>query len=188
MKKIIFTIILAATITSFTACSGDTSSSKPYQDSVSSSSSSQTNSEKPDVSSEVSIGDTSGGEINGSQGVALKAVFGKVSSVAGNEVDLSLAKDPYEIDEENTSSGKDSGGMVAAVEMVPAAEGDTNEVVQTPKMELEYTGESKSMVIPTGVKINGKTGGTAGTEDIKKGSVIMILMDNDKISEISILE
>ena len=51
------------------------------------------------------------------------------------------------------------------------------------KMDLTYTGETKSIIIPAGTEILNLIGGTGLLEDIKKGSVLMIGIDDETASE-----
>lgn len=129
----------------------------------------------------------------GAQGVgSITQVFGKVTSVTGNEITLSLANPP-EVEQEEESSQPPQGGgeIVAAVEMVPATEAipGGGEAVELPKIELTYTGEEKDFQVPAGAEILGKDGTSATLDSLKKGNVIMLNIDhNNKITLLSIFE
>ena len=103
--------------------------------------------------------------------------YGKVSSVTGNEIEFSLAKDPFGGDEVESSSGTEGGGMAAAT-LTEAVEGGDGAAQEAPKMDLEYTGESESYTIPAGVKIIGINGNEEQLSAIKKGSVLAITKDD----------
>ncbi|MGI6153258.1 MAG: hypothetical protein ACOYJB_05395 [Christensenellaceae bacterium] len=47
------------------------------------------------------------------------------------------------------------------------------------KMELEYTGESKSVIIPAGTEILNLLGGEGTLDNIKKGSVLMVGVEDE---------
>lgn len=105
--------------------------------------------------------------------------FGKVNSVAGNEIELNLAKEPET--EETPDSGSlptNLDGTIEAVETIPSTEvgtGGANGAAQ--RVEVEYTGEMKSFVIPGGMKIKDAMDNEKQMSDIKKGSVMNFYTD-----------
>lgn len=133
--------------------------------------------------------------------------FGKVKSIVGNEAELELAKPPFDINTEGTDGGAggaasassgqqsiviDDGGSVQKADEAGADPGDSSVAVygstedgqvfsiggeDGEKMELEYTGESKNILIPAGVEIINLTGGEATLDAVKKGSVLMVTVD-----------
>lgn len=112
-------------------------------------------------------------------------LFGKVNAVTGNELEVLLAKDPYADKAPKNSGNTDQGA--AAASMTPATEAG-EEMPQAPKMQLEYTGDEKNIIVPAGAKITGQTGGEEQLDAIQKGSVIIIMMEHESVKEIGIME
>ncbi len=132
-------------------------------------------------------------------------IFGKVKNIVGNEIELELANPPFEmgepdagteegasiamtpattvmVDEEALPEGADSDGDGEITISVADGDGSVNVVDGASggnKMELNYTGETKSVIIPTGIDIMSVlTGKSAKLEDIKKGSVLLLTVDD----------
>lgn len=128
----------------------------------------------------------------------VEQTWGKIDSIAGNSMKVSLAKEPSE--EERLSGG---AGVMIVDENDPNV-GETNvtvttdesgkeivEGVQEPKIELEYTGEKKEITIPAGATIfNLQTGTETKMDELKKGTVIQIISEKSTgtITEVYILE
>ena len=108
--------------------------------------------------------------------------YGKVTKITGNELELNLAENPdlAQLDNDSTgdSAAADSGpDSVAAAPPVPAI-GAGDQGGEAPKLELKYTGESKSFVIPAGAQIfDSATGKESKITAIKEGSVLMLYVD-----------
>lgn len=129
---------------------------------------------------------------------SMSQVYGKIKSVVGNEIEVSLAKNPFEFeDEAGEENGIGDGELSASVIVTesiavsPAVESEGGDLTfgivgmdgQEP-LELEYTGETKSFTIPTGTRIlNFLTGGEGTFSDLKEGSVISITTTGDEGSE-----
>lgn len=188
MKKTVMTMISAIVLGGLVGCGANT----------------PTNNET--LNQDISAGgDTTGvsGETETVDFQNVTQLYGKVKSVIGNEIELSLAKNPFELSEEELEGGIEGsveiGQAITVTESamaIPAEGGDMqNDLVlgdQEP-LELEYTGETQSFIIPTGVSIlNYLTGGKGSIDDIKEGSVISIVMngeeDEQKIFAIDIME
>ncbi|MEG1049129.1 MAG: hypothetical protein RSE24_01160 [Oscillospiraceae bacterium] len=108
--------------------------------------------------------------------VSSTAYFGKVSLVAGNELELNLAKEPEIPEAESTPPPEPSeDGSVPATLMQPAISGGGG---AAQRVEVEYTGEIKSFVIPGGMKIKDAMGEEKQLSDIKKGSIMNIFVDD----------
>lgn len=95
------------------------------------------------------------------------------------------------VDEKDMPEGAESGDGTKE-DVVMGYEGSDGSVViaggagSENKMELKYTGETKNVIIPTGIDIMSVlTGKTAKLEDIKKGSVLMLLVDDAKAERAS---
>lgn len=102
--------------------------------------------------------------------------FGKVNSVAGNEIELNLAKEPElpDVPQEETPKPNPDGSIDATI-MGPATEAGGGGAAQ--RVEVEYTGEMKSFVVPGGMKIKDAMGNEKQLSDIKKGSVMNFCVD-----------
>lgn len=117
--------------------------------------------------------------------------FGKISVIAGNEFDVSIAKDPFEGMEGDTEKPDEGDEGTPSATLTPsseamAPEGDVGGA--TNRLELEYTGETKSFTIPAGVKIYKSTGVEVELSSVKKGEVISIMVDKQSgvVSEVTI--
>ncbi|EGC91819.1 MULTISPECIES: hypothetical protein [Turicibacter] len=135
-------------------------------------------------------------------------VYGKVKSIIGNEIEVSLAKNPFELSEEELEAlegeielegGMEIGQAVTVTDSIAAMPSDGEGgnfsllIGEQEPLELGYTGETKSFTIPTGTTIlNYLTGGEGSINDIKEGSVIAIAMDgeedNQKVFAVDIME
>ncbi|RHN01672.1 hypothetical protein [Dielma fastidiosa] len=112
-----------------------------------------------------------------------KEYFGRVESVAGNEIELQLAQTPGITDGNNEGS---AGGMEGETAIGGVADGGGSDatakdpVTESPKKlseMIEYSGENKSFILPAGITINSLSGGKADLTSIRKGSVILIQVD-----------
>lgn len=127
----------------------------------------------------------------------MKQTYGKITSVIGNEIEVSIANNPF-LNSEEGEEELPEGGMVAmettdSIAAAPAGEGEISGdiLMNENKLELEYTGETESYTIPTGTIIFSMNG--QGTiNDLKEGSVVSISIVGDegaeKVYSIDILE
>lgn len=100
-------------------------------------------------------------------------LYGKVTSVVGNEIELALAEMP-EVPEVPEGSVTEIGdGMVAAT-LVPASSAGAGEDAES---NIELSGEVKNVTIPAGTKIY-SMGQETPVTSIKKGSLISMTVDN----------
>lgn len=109
----------------------------------------------------------------------MKQIYGEITSVIGNEIEVIIANDPFLTSEEEGDEEVSEGGAV----ITPVIESDLP--------MLEYTGEKKSYIIPTGTVIF-SLNGQGSINDLKEGSVVSISIFGDegaeKIYSIDILE
>lgn len=141
--------------------------------------------------------------------------FGKVEKQVGNEIELNLAKENTVNNEGGEGEGNggltyssstdggtaDMGASVVVSDVVEATEsiggtfevsgGDgvamKQEVIDSSKnkLELEYTGENKSLIIPAGATIfDFTTGKEIKMSDIKDGAVIRVYTKTTGSSEV----
>ena len=129
------------------------------------------------------------------------SVFGKVKAIIGNEIELEIAKMPVLDDPEESVP---NGMVIEARPINPdeaPPEGDRKGgsgargsaggglvPIGTPSsgpstglspgdggnLELEYTGESATVIVPAGLTIESLRGGEASLSAIKKGSVLIV--------------
>lgn len=136
---------------------------------------------------------TAGGPPEGAAELTSEAYIGKVTAVTGNEVTIDLAELPEDEDAVNASGdaadGDDGPDSVAAAPVVPLI-GQGGPASQGPKIELKYTGESKSAVIPAGATIfDIQTGKEVKMTSIKKGSVVeMFYTQSGVVTFVNIME
>lgn len=122
-------------------------------------------------------------EMNPSPKEEAKEYFGLVSSVAGNEVELELASLPTDKSDGNESStggGTEGEVAVGGGEMAGSEETAKDSATETSKKlseMIEYSGETKAFILPTGIEISSLVGGKGDLSLIRKGSVIMVKVD-----------
>ncbi|MEG1407948.1 MAG: hypothetical protein RSD23_08815 [Ruthenibacterium sp.] len=102
--------------------------------------------------------------------------FGKITSVAGNEIEINLAKEPEM--PQQSEAPQEEGDTTAAATMTPAFVTDaTGGAGAAQRVEVEYTGEMKSFVIPAGMPLKDAQGNEKQLSDIKKGSIMNVFAD-----------
>ena len=122
-------------------------------------------------------------------------IYGKVKSIVGNEIEFELAKNA-EKDLEKITKGEleeleeleNEKGEIPAATMTPSMEAtDENKVSvgdiekNEPLVELEFIGESKDIIIPTGVQINILSARSGeGLSVIKEGTYLRLVVDDNK--------
>lgn len=119
--------------------------------------------------------------------------YGKISSVAGNEIEVSIAKDPYENLEGQDSQNNDDmtdGSMAMTMSGEAILDDGSNQDGAEERIEMEYTGETKSFTIPAGAKITEGLGQEGKISSLKKGSVIMILANKESgvVADVTIMD
>lgn len=119
--------------------------------------------------------------------------YGKISSVAGNEIEVSIAKDPYENLEGQGSQNNDDmadGSMAMTMSGEATLDDGSNQGGAEERIEMEYTGETKSFTIPAGAKITEGLGQEGKISSLKKGSVIMILANKESgvVADVTIMD
>ncbi|MBC5629675.1 hypothetical protein H8S20_12320 [Clostridium sp. NSJ-6] len=140
--------------------------------------------------------------------------FGKVKSIVGNEIELELAENQDGNNEEDDKQAQISGQLGAGLSATDTApndalfdpnEGDGNSggnggggnaelpESNTPKLELKYTGETKTFTISAGATIlDSRTVSESKLSAIKKGTVIRIYATGTKespvVSNVEIVE
>lgn len=156
MKKMIAILLAMVTILSLAACGSQ--------------------SEDENMQTAIDAGDglvAVGGEEN--------MIFGKVTSMVGNEIKMKVGTLP-EISEEEDEPNED----------VPAAGGDSAAAAPAVLMseetyELDYTGETMEFIANSGIKIM-SMGQECSLANIKEGSVIGIIVEDANAEQINVKE
>ncbi|SJZ55662.1 hypothetical protein [Anaerorhabdus furcosa] len=117
----------------------------------------------------------------------VELVFGKITSMTGNEIELDLAKDPTG-EEQDLEENEDGSIKAATLTESANAEDNANQTNENEdKMKLEYTGEKLSVNVPAGIDIsNFSSGSELKLTDLKEGSVIAVTRDKTTKALISI--
>lgn len=106
-------------------------------------------------------------------------LYGKITDIVGNEIELSLVKMPEIDSADDNSDGSNSDaadipdGAMAATPLQPAVSTDDIGGGEN----IEYTGETISVVIPAGTKFY-SMGQETTQSALKKGSLVSIEVDN----------
>ncbi len=92
-------------------------------------------------------------------------------------------------DNEGGSDGE--GGGISSDYFVEDENGNMVQLQpgDTPKLELEYTGETTELTIPAGLKIYDSIGKELKMSDLKEGNVLMVMQNGDgSIESITVME
>lgn len=101
-------------------------------------------------------------------------IYGKITNITGNEIEMALAEMPDENDEEDP--GDILGGDVEIPmgdNAIPAVGGA---VIDDVTDNLEFTGETNSFTIPAGIKVY-SMGQEINLSNLKKGDIISVSVD-----------
>ena len=103
--------------------------------------------------------------------------YGKITKLVGNKMTIDLAKSPEEEAPESEGDGEVAASISEPAQQ--AGDGGMGAAASRPenKMELEYTGESKEIMLPAGTTIVGLSGDEGKMTDLKEGSVVMMAVD-----------
>lgn len=116
-------------------------------------------------------------------------LYGTITSVVGNEIELALVKMPEveEPSEEEIEGADELPATTDAVLMTPASE-STASVDEGEN--VEYTGENLTITIPAGVTIY-SMGQESTMSAVKKGSLVSVAVDNKEdmnVQSVRVLE
>lgn len=159
MKKMITMTLALALACSLAACGGNVDST--------------TGKTPPEGSGTVAVGGSGGEDIMSAD---YEFLFGKVTSIVGNEIELALAEMP-EVEtppvEEDTAGENDiPEGTVSAATGTIAVDPSSNA-----GENMEFTGETLTITIPAGVQIY-SMGQETTLSALKKGSLVSVMVDN----------
>lgn len=129
-----------------------------------------------------------------------QAIYGKVKSIVGNEIEFELAKSPDKDiagieKEEKEPTEEEIKGSVPATMSTPANSIEDGKKVSVedieknePLVDLEFTGELKTIIIPTGVDINILSARSGeGLSAIKEGTYLKLSVDDNKSENPTVL-
>lgn len=128
-----------------------------------------------------------------------KFIYGKVKNIVGNEIEFELAKDPGKeikaVDKDKDDKEKEKKDEIPASMTTKAMSGDEGKKVSVgdieknePLVDLEFTGDVKTILIPTGVDINVLSGRSGeGINTIKEGTYLKIAVDDNKSENPTVL-
>lgn len=110
------------------------------------------------------------------------SVYGKITKVMGNEIEIAVAELPD--NDANTEKWNDADVMIPNdndIPMIGGSEAEDN------TGKLEYTGETKSFTVQTGVKVY-NMGQEINLSSLKKGDIVSVSVDSknsDKVVSIN---
>lgn len=103
-------------------------------------------------------------------------IYGKITTITGNEIEMALAKIPEENDEaEPGDMPGDDIEIPMGENAMPAVGGP---VIDDVTDNLEFTGEKKSLTIPAGIKVY-SMGQEIKLSNLKKGDIISVAVDSE---------
>lgn len=102
-------------------------------------------------------------------------IYGRITNITGNEIDMALAEMPEENDE---TEPEDMPGDDVEIPMgenaMPAAGGVIDDVTDN----LEFTGETKSLTVSAGIQVY-SMGQEINLSNLKKGDIISVAVDSE---------
>lgn len=104
-------------------------------------------------------------------------LYGKITGIVGNELEIALAQTP-EGGDTSHSGGGDSEGLTEMGGLVPA---DSYDPADNVDPNMEYTGETISVTIPAGTKVFGARQ-EIELSSLKKGDVVSLIVDPENHS------
>lgn len=118
-------------------------------------------------------------------------LYGKVTSVIGNEIDLNIGTTEEELPstyQPPVEEKEEKEGSVPAMMLQPASDGEASFVeggkVQKNEsiIDITYGDETKSVLIPAGVQMVDLTGkGKSDLNSVKEGSVLRVTMQGETV-------
>ena len=121
-----------------------------------------------------------------------KGYFGKIKGIVGNEIEIDIGELVVPESEENDEALGDlgtMGQMIAVPQEGTEGSGSIDPSISAPKLDLTYTGESKSFIIPAGASIY-KFASEETLSALKVGSVVSISVEgkNETVVRVEIWE
>lgn len=100
-------------------------------------------------------------------------IYGKITNITGNEIEMALAEMPEEDDAEPGDVPGDDVEIPMGDNAIPAVGGA---VIDDVTDNLAFTGETKSFTIPAGIKVY-SMGQEINLSNLKKGDVLSVAFD-----------
>lgn len=125
----------------------------------------------------VSVEQSQGTQSASSESIYL---YGRINEVIGNELTIQLSDTPKEEEapsEEGKSDSQSPADGMAAVAVTPAQIITIGEAAGG-SMDMEFTGESITIKVPAGLKIQDSQGQEVGAASLTKGKVLGLYVDN----------
>lgn len=112
-------------------------------------------------------------------------LYGKITSITGNEIELALAEMPdMDVPAAKEGSGSDAGDIPDGAIGGPAQPLDS---MDEGGGNMEYTGETLNIMLPVGVKFY-SMGQETTLSALKKGSLVSIVVDNLEDMNIQVVD
>jgi len=103
-------------------------------------------------------------------------IYGKITNITGNEIEMAVAKMPEENDEADPGDMPDDDVEIPMGDnAVPSVGGA---VIDDGTDNLAFTGDTKSFTIPAGIKIY-SMGQEISLSNLKKGDIISVSFDSE---------
>lgn len=103
-------------------------------------------------------------------------IYGKITNITGNEIEMALAEMPEDNDETEPGDIPDDDVEIPMGDnAIPAVGGA---VIDDVTDNLEFTGETKSFTIPAGIKVY-SAGQEINLSNLKKGDIISVAFDSE---------
>lgn len=109
---------------------------------------------------------------NGALTSAENTVYGKITAITGNEIEIALAKKTESEDVDDDL--KDATPVVPGENDMPVIGGES----ENDSGDIEFTGENMSLTIPAGIKIY-SMGQEINLSNLKKGDMVSVAFDSD---------
>lgn len=144
--------------------------------------------EKPSETDVNEVDTDSKGDTEAVEGFYKEVFFGKVKSIIGNEIEIEIGTLPDQTWEEEIDPEEKEKSGVPEIKVVEREnpEGMENIIAPNPpeyggsifgengEINLNYTGESRTLIIPAGTDIRNILDKKETLDSIKKGTVLMI--------------
>lgn len=109
---------------------------------------------------------------NGAFSSSENTIYGKITAITGNEMEIALAKKTEPEDE--TEDLKDATPVSPGKNDMPVINGE----IENDSGDIEFTGETISLTVPAGIKIY-SMGQEINMSDLKKGDMVSVAFDSD---------
>ncbi|MDO4307110.1 MAG: hypothetical protein Q4C77_09755 [Eubacteriales bacterium] len=105
---------------------------------------------------------------------AREYIYGKITNITGNEIEVALAKMPEDVETEPKAPNDDNVEIPMEANAISIVGGFAIDDADN----LEFTGETKSLTIPAEVKVY-SVGQEINLSNLKKGDIIFVTVDTE---------